>query len=243
MHKIPPGFKDDRKADDGVGDFLIWLTILEIAKQKKHVIFVSGDEKNDWFYISEKQALYPRFELIIEFQEISKGKTFHILKLSELLNLFGADKKAVEEIQVEEKYVVSSNRSILNSPGEVERAVFNWLTDKKGIRISLHSGQFPNFITINEDGSRDAIAIIKVRDIENIHLTANRIQVAFFRYIENNKKNSYNKLHIVIATDIDTEFESLMLQVERIKFSEDIIFSFGYINAEPKFIEKICMVR
>ena len=101
-YKMPPGFKDGNKADDGIGDLLIWYTILEIAQSKKHVVFVSGDEKADWFHRSESQALYPRFELIAEFKERSDDKTFQIIKLSEFLQLFGADENAVKEVEQKE---------------------------------------------------------------------------------------------------------------------------------------------
>ncbi len=48
QHDIPPGYKDAGKKDEGVGDLLIWYTILEVGMlYKKSVIFVSGDEKAD----------------------------------------------------------------------------------------------------------------------------------------------------------------------------------------------------
>ncbi|CAN0463953.1 unnamed protein product, partial [Laminaria digitata] len=47
--KRPPGYKDASKEEGGLGDLIIWKTILEIAeKRKRHLIFVSGDEKADW---------------------------------------------------------------------------------------------------------------------------------------------------------------------------------------------------
>ena len=62
-HKIPPGYKDAGKADKGVGDLLIWHTILGIGEDhKKSVVFVSGDEKADWWHRGSG-ALYPRYEL------------------------------------------------------------------------------------------------------------------------------------------------------------------------------------
>lgn len=74
-HKIPPGYKDQGKDDDGIGDLLVWLTILDVAVTKKqHVVFVSGDEKPDWYHKSENQFLYPRFELVSEFGAKSEGK-------------------------------------------------------------------------------------------------------------------------------------------------------------------------
>src|SRR4028118_854155 len=40
LHKIPPGYKDSTKDDSGIGDLLIWFTILEVGKlRKKDVIF------------------------------------------------------------------------------------------------------------------------------------------------------------------------------------------------------------
>lgn len=106
-HKIPPGYKDGAKADDGIGDLLIWFTILELAKsQNKDVVFVSGDEKTDWFYKSEGQALYPRFELTSEFRAKTQRQSFHIIKLHQLLEVFGADMEVVKEVETNETFQV-----------------------------------------------------------------------------------------------------------------------------------------
>ena len=47
--KIPPGYKDASKDDEGVGDLLIWHAILALAGSKgRHIIFVSNEVKPDW---------------------------------------------------------------------------------------------------------------------------------------------------------------------------------------------------
>jgi len=103
LHRIPPGYKDAQKDDKGIGDVLIWLTILEIGKShKKNVIFVTGDEKADWWYRSEKQSLYPRYELVDEFRRISEGKLFHMIHFSTFLDLYGASEKVVAEVRQKE---------------------------------------------------------------------------------------------------------------------------------------------
>ncbi|NPC71426.1 DUF4935 domain-containing protein [Corallococcus exiguus] len=103
LHKIPPGYKDQSKDDDGVGDFVIWLSILELGQRsKKSVLFVSGEEKADWWYRSEGQLLYPRYELVDEFRRHSGGQSFHIIKFSHLLELFGASNTVVAEVKKEE---------------------------------------------------------------------------------------------------------------------------------------------
>lgn len=103
-HKIPPAYKDAPKPDGGVGDLLIWKTILEVgAKEKKSILFVSGDEKADWWYRSNNTALYPRYELVDEFRRVSEGQSFRIVKFSEFLDLFGADRPVVEEVREKEQ--------------------------------------------------------------------------------------------------------------------------------------------
>lgn len=104
LHGIPPGYKDSGKDDSGIGDFLIWLTILEAGeKSKKSLLFVSGEEKPDWFIRSEGQPLYPRYELVDEYRRHSEGASFHIVSFAQFLNIFGASQSTVEEVREEEK--------------------------------------------------------------------------------------------------------------------------------------------
>lgn len=103
LHQIPPGYKDASKDDSGIGDLLIWFTILEVGRSKsKDIIFVSGDQKTDWWHRVEGQALYPRYELIDEFRRESGGHSLHIIPFSDFLDLYGASESAVEEVREEE---------------------------------------------------------------------------------------------------------------------------------------------
>jgi len=103
-YKLPPGYKDGSKADEGIGDLLIWKTIMEVgAGQNKSVIFVSGEEKADWWHKSEKQPLYPRYELVNEFERVSNGQSFHIVTLSTLLELYDVPSVVVNEVRLEEQ--------------------------------------------------------------------------------------------------------------------------------------------
>lgn len=103
VHKIPPGYKDSAKDDEGIGDLLIWYAVLEQGRQGFDVVLVSGDEKGDWFYRSDKQSLYPRFELIDEFRRLSNSRTLHIVKFSYFLQLVHAEAALVQEIKREEE--------------------------------------------------------------------------------------------------------------------------------------------
>jgi len=100
---IPPGYKDAAKDNGGAGDFIIWRTILLIAEQnKKSVIFVTGDEKADWWHRAQKQPIYPRQELVEEFKNYSGGHSFYMIRFPEFLKLFGASDSLLVEANIGE---------------------------------------------------------------------------------------------------------------------------------------------
>ena len=133
IHGIPPGYKDGGKDDNGIGDFLIWLTILEIGKKhKKDLLFVSGEEKPDWFHRSEGQPLYPRYELVDEYRRSSDGKSFHIVSFARFLNIYGASESIVEEVREEERKLnleLSILGEFVRKWAEFEEAIFKKCTD------------------------------------------------------------------------------------------------------------------
>lgn len=103
QHKIPPGYKDSGKTDGGVGDLLIWRTILDIARdRKKPLVFVTGEEKADWMHRSGGRGFLPRFELVDEYRRAADGAAFYIIQMSQLLELLQVESSTVEEIKKEE---------------------------------------------------------------------------------------------------------------------------------------------
>jgi rRNA-processing protein FCF1 len=99
-YKVAPGFKDSDKPDDGIGDLLIWQTILELAKDKgKNVVFVTNDQKNDWFYKQDKVGLYPKYELFDEFRRFTEGKSIAIVNFVKFLELSNANAETIQEVK------------------------------------------------------------------------------------------------------------------------------------------------
>lgn len=53
-HRLPPGFRDENKPENRLGDLIIWFEILgksaSSAVTFPKVLFISRDEKNDWVY-------------------------------------------------------------------------------------------------------------------------------------------------------------------------------------------------
>lgn len=53
-HRLPPGFRDEDKPENRLGDLIIWFEILEEAARRAvdfpKVLFITRDEKSDWVY-------------------------------------------------------------------------------------------------------------------------------------------------------------------------------------------------
>lgn len=115
--KIPPGYKDAGKDDYGIGDYLIWKTILDVGqREKKDVIFISGDEKADWQHRAAGGGFLPRYELLDEYRRASDGKSLFIIPLSKLLELMKAEAGSVQEIKQEEARVVDASTVTVACP-------------------------------------------------------------------------------------------------------------------------------
>ena len=65
---IPPGYKDVKKENNAIGDYLLWKEILEYAKsERKNIILVTEDKKEDWWWMERGKTIGPRYELNREF--------------------------------------------------------------------------------------------------------------------------------------------------------------------------------
>jgi 5-methylcytosine-specific restriction endonuclease McrA len=101
---LPPGYKDKAKEDGGLGDFIIWKDIIKIGEDyKSNIIFVTGDEKADWFHQSMSNKIYPRYELVHEFKEKTNGRDVHFISLSDLIEIYSKEEEIIDNIRSVEK--------------------------------------------------------------------------------------------------------------------------------------------
>ena len=68
-NKVPPGFKDvGKEGDKPYGDYLLWRQILDYIKEiKKPLIFVTSEEKEDWWEKGSGKTIGPLYDLLKEF--------------------------------------------------------------------------------------------------------------------------------------------------------------------------------
>lgn len=103
-NSVPPGYKDSGKLDSGIGDLIIWKTILGVGKSRNvDVVFVTNETKADWWHRSEGTPLMPRIELIEEFRRNTDGRSFNMISFSGLFDLLGVEEKLLEEIRAQEE--------------------------------------------------------------------------------------------------------------------------------------------
>jgi hypothetical protein len=132
--KYPPGFKDNDKKDNYLyerlvikqkyGDLILWKQILESAKAKKwnHVVFLTDDDKEDWWREEKGETVGARPELVKEIFDI--GVSFFYMYNSERFLYFAkeyiqADIKEESIRQVE--HVAEFQRSLSRKPTSVSK--------------------------------------------------------------------------------------------------------------------------
>jgi hypothetical protein len=102
-NQVPPGYKDSGKDDWGIGDVVIWMSLLNLGKTtKKDLIFVTGEEKADWFVRSGNRPVYPRPELVDAYRDASGGRSLRLSSLHELLKEMSAPDNLVIDVKVAE---------------------------------------------------------------------------------------------------------------------------------------------
>lgn len=87
IQKIPPGFKDSNKnGNEKYGDLVVWKEIIQYSKNNsKSIIFVSSDNKEDWYQKIEGKTISPLPQLREEFLN-ETGQIIHFYSLEQFLN-------------------------------------------------------------------------------------------------------------------------------------------------------------
>jgi hypothetical protein len=146
--KIPPGYKDSKKDAgefDKFGDLIIWKEMIVKAKtDKRPMIFISDDAKEDWWWIYRGRKIGPRPELIEEFQA-EAGQDFHIYEFSQFLRFaaerFPGIKANVEKVEESLLADEQARRHQENVAAATEReARFRSLEDERDRIIGALSG-------------------------------------------------------------------------------------------------------
>lgn len=172
--KIPPGYKDSPKPDTGVGDFAIWLVLLKLGRlYNKSLIFVTGEEKADWFVRADGEGVYPRPELVDEFRRASGGKHLRLSKLADVLSDMNAPKEVVQEVREAENAASTAfqmaGKSAASFIAEVGASSPDWNAGEETFDYSTNDGT----IVVGSDENRFQLRFSKASDT-SIHFYRGR---------------------------------------------------------------------
>jgi hypothetical protein len=125
--KTPPGYADKDKGEpDAFGDFIGWTQIMEIAKQeKKSMVLLTDDGKEDWWQIQGDRTIGPRPELVAEFRTecdqhfymYSSGRFMELAKDYLQQQIGQSAIEEVKEKRIQERLQSSSDLKPVSSPG------------------------------------------------------------------------------------------------------------------------------
>lgn len=158
---IPPGYKDYNKKTgnkfyDGVviqnkyGDLILWKQLLDFAENKNtSIIFLTDEQKEDWWYDIKSEIIGPKVELLNEFTSITK-KEFHMFSS---LGFVERHQEDVNPNTVSEVREVSEGYEI-NKQNEL----------KSQVTIRSNQDKFKN-INIVTDVGRFSVKNINIEDL------------------------------------------------------------------------------
>ncbi|MFA5127558.1 MAG: PIN domain-containing protein [Patescibacteria group bacterium] len=106
-NKIPPGYEDLKNKEDGreYGDLILWFQIIDMAKSsKKSIVFITRDNKSDWWWKQSGDTIGPRHELKYEINK-KAGVDFHMYSSEKFLEYASdyyketVDQKSIKEVK------------------------------------------------------------------------------------------------------------------------------------------------
>lgn len=103
----PPGYLDAPKEGDGppegaAGDYLVWHQLMQESRRRElDVVFVTRDQKEDWWWRYRSVYFGPRRELTDEFRTVT-GRRIYMLRPGDLLARSRALQVAVADESIED---------------------------------------------------------------------------------------------------------------------------------------------
>ena len=181
---IPPGYKDQIKDKNEAsifshgkinyhkkyGDFIVWMQIIDLCEKNtdiNNVIFVTDDNKEDWWHIvnsNGKKTIGPRPELIHEITTVSSVNNFLMYNTEKFLekSIIYLDSKIENNViqDVKEVADVSEVTNISEVPNENYSNTFYFESYLEKSFDSYTYEFIPDYVAI-KDGKKFAFELIK----------------------------------------------------------------------------------
>lgn len=160
--KIPPGYLDDGKDEDRpYGDYYLWLQILTHAKaQKRPIVFVTSERKDDWWEKVSGKTVGARLELLKEAKEVAgqrvliyqteKFLEYALERFKQPINQTAIEEiRAVNRLRIELEAAVSLQQQNIAESSSTKNVGMLYVQLKRPLRSFTVSGHLnPNMINV-----------------------------------------------------------------------------------------------
>lgn len=265
----PPGFRDAKKPiPDRYGDVLVWYELLDRAEATKQpVVFVTDDDKEDWWQIVAGQKLGPRPELREEMRKRA-GVEFHIYNPAFLLQTAGqqldlavaessVDDAATVAAQLQEQLrtftertiqqasftprpersTVYAGRWIQETGRAAEEAVYRWLLMRTSAAEIIRLERGP-FDFIVDESSRRVAVDVKLFRPGSAGSTRIRLRDASVRAFYEISQGRVDDYHIyLVSPDEDSALRIARLVLGGPVPEPAYTVSVGFLDPDGEYIE------
>lgn len=188
----PPGYLDDDKSKQeekyhffagtairrDIGDLVLWKQILREAREResRHVVFITDDDKPDWWWIFKGRTIGPRPELVDEIKREAGVDAFYMYDSARFLKFakefLGAEIKqdSIQQVSdiAKERYENSQRRAFARHESHrLLSMVQEWLERELWHGHLKAQGTFPGLVGVKR-GSKVGFEIKVLRDVRNL---------------------------------------------------------------------------
>lgn len=266
-YSIPPSFRDIKKAKNeeniytydnltyraGYGDLILWKQLLDYAKKnhKKHIIFVTDDNKDDWMLSVHGKTICVRPELTMEIFSYSEVENFHIyntesfLKSAESLGRSSVPYEVMKEVgELMNRKI--ARRKVYNRP--IRRGIVNFL-EEEYYRVRYLNGNVFDFSATSQD-FRDVLIMFKRVDFNDITIGYIQHIIRILKQYSRSQPINNVDYHVIIEitmfdvltnslNDIDEIFyQKVSNSIQEYIIDEstvpNVTFTLGYLDGESK---------
>jgi hypothetical protein len=265
----PPGYRDAKKpVPERYGDVLIWYELLDHAEAtKKPVIFVTDDDKEDWWHIVDGEKLGPRPELREEMRKRANVE-FYIYNPAYLLETAGqqlnltvakssVDDAAKVAAELQEYLRASGERPVPVSSFALRReryptfpaghmhefgraseeAVYRYLTNRYSSAAVIRLERGAFDFLIDESSTRTAIEVKAFRQPSSAAVRV-RVREAFVRAFYELSKGRADDYHLyVVGADEETSFRLADLLLGGPPPEPAYTTAVGLLTADGEYLE------
>ena len=218
-NQIPPGYldEDNKIGFQKYGDLIAWRQIIENAKtEKKDVILVIDDLKEDWWQVSEiKETKGPRHELIKEIYDAA-GVQFWMYDIkaflfkSKLYVNTTIEDAAIQDVTVKQESYLFETGALLSWVGQYLTG-YNVLHETCGTSATRFDA-----IIANEEGKKAGFMLARISNPRFLGTLENKIRVAQnFKYI-NHLEHGLEKVFLVFYVNDSTAASTAQLSIQKL---------------------------